>query len=73
MPVFEHRHYAALADLLADAREEEGGTDTPWQAAFQDVEARMIKLFKRDNDRFSADRFERAARRAPDMRGKDKR
>lgn len=71
-PTFQHRHYAAIADLLAEAREKEGGTDTPWQAAFNDIEARFVELFQRDNFKFSEDRFVKAARRSYDMHGKDK-
>lgn len=72
MTTFQHRHYKAIAAVLADAREEEGGTNTPWQSAFDDIEERFVKAFKADNDGFKPERFRAAARRAPDMHGKDK-
>lgn len=78
MPMFQHRHYAALADLLADARDiadnramnARYGLNT---ATLDYLEAKLGDAFKRDNENFNRDRFERAARRAPDMHGKDKR
>jgi hypothetical protein len=71
-PMFQHRHYVAIAAVLADAREDEGGTHTPWQAAFDDMEDRLIRMFKADNYGFKPSRFRAAARRAPDMHERDK-
>lgn len=73
---FQHRHYAAIASVLADAREapaEYGFTGGQRDKVLDSLEARLIRLFKADNYGFSADRFTKAARRAPDMHGKDKR
>jgi hypothetical protein len=63
---FQHRHYAAIADVLADIRENEGLISINY------LEDRLIKLFKADNPKFSADRFRKAATRAPNMHGKDR-
>jgi hypothetical protein len=76
-PTFQHRHYAALADMLADARDGLAcmADDTGKQHAadtISELEDRMVSMFMRDNAKFSASRFRKAATRAPDMHGKDK-
>ena len=78
-PMFQHRHYAAIAAVLGDAREEEksifdgGPTSLAREGSLDRLEDRLLKLFERDNDNFDRRRFVLAARRAPDMHGKDKR
>lgn len=73
---FQHRHYAAIADVLADARDpnENGGLELPGRELdmIARIEGLLIRMFERDNDGFSPDRFRAAARRAPNMHGKDK-
>ena len=68
--MFQHRHYAALASIIADMREEHHWTVCN---APDDIEDRLVKLFAGDNRGFDEDRFRKAARRAPDMHGKDRR
>jgi hypothetical protein len=73
--MFQHRHYAAIADVLADMREAAPryatGDYTPEEAVTW-FETELCRLFARDNYGFKPDRFRKAARRAPDMHGKDK-
>lgn len=73
-PKFQHRHYAAIADVLADARKHgfQGIGPNITDQVLYELESAFVSMFKGDNARFSADRFRRAARRAPDMHGKDK-
>lgn len=75
--MFQHRHYAAIAAVLADARDpaDNGGLTLPDRelAAIDRLETRLADLFASDNGNFDRDRFLKAARRAPDMHGKDKR
>lgn len=75
MTKFQHRHYAAVADVLADAREALQGSSNAVFAAdntLEDIEDRFVRMFKGDNYKFSESRFRAAARRSPDMHGKDK-
>jgi hypothetical protein len=77
---FQHRHYAAIADVLANAREsvkrdyqyQSRDQLEAAQTAVTTVEALLLTVFRRDNGGFDAERFRKAARRAPDMHGKDK-
>ena len=68
-PMFQHRHYKAIADVLADCREN-GYLDS--EADAMEFEDRLIKMFKSDNYNFSESRFRAASNRSPEMRGKDK-
>lgn len=47
--MFQRRHYQKIAETLAEL----GGIDVP-------VIERMILMFRRDNERFDADRFIKA-------------
>jgi hypothetical protein len=67
---FQHRHYKAIADVLADMRDTELDLTAPH--VLDEFEDRLVRLFRGDNVGFSPDRFRAAARRAPDMHGKDK-
>ena len=74
--MFQHRHYKAIASILADSRDSLTGKSNATFAmdeAINDIEDRLVKLFKGDNAGFSEDRFRKAASRSPDMHGKDKR
>ena len=62
-PMFQHRHYAAIAKLLAD---------TSWDASPAEIRAAFANLFVRDNGRFDWDRFMAAANGVP-SNGRDKR
>lgn len=69
-PIFQHRHYKAIASVLADAR---ASATTPVEhGVINDLEARLVTAFKADNPKFSVARFEAASSRSPDMHGKDK-
>lgn len=69
-PIFQHRHYAELAAVLAESRADAAGHNL--DAAFQNVENAMVRLFKGDNSRFQPDRFRAAAAGKP-INGKDRR
>lgn len=58
-PKFEHRHYVAIASVLADMR-----ADPETVRAF-------ANLFKADNSRFQGERFYAAARGEP-VNGRDR-
>ena len=58
-PMFQHRHYAAIAAVLA--------TTHP-----NDIKHALSSLFARDNPRFDPDRFWSAANGAP-SNGRDRR
>lgn len=79
MPAFGHRHYKAIAGVLADARDkaqERGLRKVTYAAAADeavtDLEARLVRMFEADNPGFKPERFIAAATRAPNMHGKDK-
>lgn len=59
-PVFQHRHYAAIAKVMADHNVSE------------DFRNALSGLFRNDNPNFDAYRFDQAARGEP-VNGKDKR
>lgn len=66
---FQHRHYKALADILADTRQELGWSDL----SIKLLEKKLCRLFKEDNPSFSEARFVAAAwRDETNMHGKDK-
>jgi predicted metal-dependent hydrolase len=67
---FQHRHYKAIADILADARE--ARTSISKGCVIDDLELRFVQAFKRDNPKFLVERFRAAAQRLPTMHGKDK-
>lgn len=60
-PLFQHRHYVAIAGLLAELNQ----SHTP-----DIVRMAFASLFQRDNSRFDWDRFMDAANGEP--RGRDK-
>lgn len=62
-PLFQHRHYAEIAKLLADADSRDD---------LLAIKSAFAILFQRDNSRFDRDRFMAAANGAP-VNGKDKR
>lgn len=76
MPMFQHRHYAAIAAVLADARDpaDNGGLTLPDRelAAIDRLETRLANMFAHDNGNFDPTRFLKAARRAPNMNGRDR-
>jgi hypothetical protein len=61
-PVFQHRHYALIASVLAQMSERDNPTA---------IKAALAVLFKRDNPQFDWDRFMSAANGEPN--GRDKR
>lgn len=79
-PTVQHRHYKAIADALATAREYEldvlGSPNMQQhervERALDRLEQRFVILFRGDNCGFSEDRFRKAARRDPKMHGKDR-
>jgi len=71
-PVFQHRHYKAIADALADVREAPEFMKID-QDTVTRIEERLVVMFKSDNHNFNASRFRAAANRSDDMHGKDKR
>lgn len=58
MPVFQQRHYEALAQLMRDAKVQD---DTDQQGGLDMIERMMVEMFKRDNPKFQPARFEKAA------------
>jgi hypothetical protein len=70
MTTFQHRHYKAIAAVLADLREE--SMSERELAEVDRFEAKLVRAFKADNDGFKPERFRAAAARAPDMHGQDK-
>lgn len=62
-PVFQHRHYAEIARVLAQIEL----TDTP-----EAIRGAFANLFERDNARFDRARFFAAARGTP-SNGRDRR
>lgn len=65
-PVFQHRHYKAIASLLANFKYQPIGADCQ-HAMIEE----FIELFSVDNDRFDKDRFMAAASGKP-SNGRDK-
>lgn len=63
-PMFQHRHYAAIAKLLSEIPLSE--------EAKASLVAGFNSLFARDNPSFDRDRFRAAARGEP-VNGKDRR
>jgi len=59
-PIFQHRHYAAIAKVLSEAKTAAG------------IESALLVLFQRDNPGFDAARFLAAAKGEP-INGKDRR
>jgi hypothetical protein len=62
-PVFQHRHYAEIASLLAQL----DGEDSP-----DSIREAFAAMFARDNERFQRERFLAAANGSP-SNGRDKR
>jgi hypothetical protein len=62
-PIFQHRHYAAIAKLLSLAQPD----DSP-----EAIKEQFADLFKRDNWAFQWDRFMAAANGKP-LNGRDER
>lgn len=61
-PTFEHRHYKAIAALLADTQE---------NVTREQMAERLASFFASDNPRFSRDRFLAAASGNP-SNGRDR-
>jgi hypothetical protein len=59
-PLFQHRHYAAIAKVLSEAHTHAG------------VESALLVMFQRDNPNFDATRFLAAAKGEP-IKNKDRR
>jgi hypothetical protein len=62
-PVFQHRHYAEIASLLAQL----DGKDSP-----EGIREAFATMFQRDNGKFDRSRFLAAANGSP-SNGRDKR
>lgn len=71
-PVFQHRHYKAIATALADVRAAPEFMNVD-QDTVTRIEERLVVMFQSDNHNFDASRFKAAANRSNDMHGKDKR
>lgn len=67
-PVFQHRHYKAIADLIAGMPDMAGYNPAQVRASF--IGALML-TFERDNERFDRARFLAAANGKP-SNGRDK-
>jgi hypothetical protein len=65
MSRYTRRHYEDFADLLADLHLQNAAFTVRKQVV-DDLEAACIALFTRDNPRFNAERFRKAARWQPD-------
>jgi len=66
-PTFEHRHYKALAAIIAAVRQDSRAD----QATLNILAAHLVVEFKADNDRFQRDRFMSAANGEP-CNGRDR-
>ena len=73
-PIFAHRHYAAIAAVMADFPTEVGeAVDIGANAAVQEAVQNMLAdMFQRDNPRFDRERFLAACSGNP-TNGKDRR
>ena len=70
-PKFQHRHYKAIADALADIKAAPSFMNID-QDTVTRIEERLVVMFQSDNPGFSASRFRAAANRADNMHGRDK-
>lgn len=70
-PVFQHRHYKAVADILHGLEPVSGSDEAKEQ--WSNTVATFTRKFKADNFKFSSDRFLAAVNQSDDMHGKDKR
>lgn len=68
-PLFQHRHYAAIAKVLADNYDRSTNIGDLQHGKIMRA---LSDLFWRDNPNFDADRFFAASRGEP-VNGKDKR
>lgn len=72
-PMFQHRHYVAIAQVMADSRplQVDGdfyhGTRVEWRLR----RSMLADMFAADNPNFSRDRFEAACEGKP-INGRDK-
>lgn len=72
-PLFQHRHYAAIADTLANLHDASTSASFAGSVPLWKVEDALCDLFANDNGNFDEERFIKAAHRDPSMNGKDRR